>query len=235
LLRRAHGALAAGLADGPFHVQLVRHAFAREGAQALERHLDVARVQGHVAGEGLVLALLPHLDGAALALARLAHADAFRVVPAAAEGALAARADPLVAAVVLALLLLQPLLEGAQHLLPAPQGLDLLDLLGREHALQVGLEPLLGDLRGEGDEFLRALEEVREGLVEGVEEALVLHQRGAGQVVELVHVGMDDALVHRRQEAQVLLGGDGHTRIAQDVEEVHEHALTRVGTTGGAA
>src|SRR6185503_11690293 len=76
-----------------------------------------------------VLALVPDLHRAAVARFLLADAHAFRVVAVGAERRGAAGADPLVAALVAAFLLLQPLAQGFHQLLPAAERRDLLLLL----------------------------------------------------------------------------------------------------------
>src|SRR5581483_11108430 len=124
-------ALVRGALDGVVEVELVGGALAGELAQAPERDLDVAGAELDLVVEVLVLALVPHLDGAALPVLLLADAHAGRVVAVGAVGRGTAGADPLLAALVAALLLLEALLELLHDLLPAAQGLDLgLLLLG---------------------------------------------------------------------------------------------------------
>src|SRR6266487_2515301 len=86
---------------------LSRRAFARELAQAPERHLDVARAQLHRVVEVAVLARIPHLDRAPVARAVLADAHALGVVAVRAERGGARGADQLVAALVPPFLLLE--------------------------------------------------------------------------------------------------------------------------------
>ena len=59
----------------------------------------------------------------------------------------AAGADPFVAALVLALLLGQPLLERLHDLVPRTERLDLRHLLGRQVLLGHGFQPFLGNRR----------------------------------------------------------------------------------------
>ena len=134
-----------------------------------------------VAVEVAKLALLPHLDRAAVA-PRAADAHAFGVVAAMAERRGAAGADPLVAALVAALLLGEPLLERRHDLVPRAERLDRRHLLGGEVIFGDQLEPFLGDV---GDEVLagrrdEALEHLAEDLVEAVELALVVNEDGCG-------------------------------------------------------
>ena len=69
-------------------------------------------------------------------------------------------------------------------------------------------------------------------LVEFVDIALVLHQRGAGEVIEILHVHIDDLFVHRLHQQKVFLQGDGHFGFAQLIEEVQEHGrVSSIGLT----
>ena len=160
------------------------------------------------------------------------HPDAFGVVAAAAERALAAGADPFVSTLVPPLLFGHALGECAHDLLPSAQRLDLFHFLGGEHSFQGVLHPAFGNIRGgQGEELFRPLEIVGEGLVERIEKAFVLHQGGAGQMIELVYVRIDHAGLHGVQEAQEFLGGHWHARVAQVIEKFDEHlavALVRV-------
>ncbi len=105
------------MVDGAVQVQFVLRTLAGEFAQTAQGDLDVARSQLDLIVEVFVLALIPDLDRLALALARIANADALGVVTAGAEGAGAARADPLVAAGMFAFLLLETLLELLDQLI----------------------------------------------------------------------------------------------------------------------
>ena len=171
--------------DRAVDVELVGRALAREAAQLAQRHLDVARAQLDLVVEVAVLALFPDLHRAALA-AGPADADAFGVVAAVAEGRRAAGADPFAAALVPALLLLEPLLQRLHQLVPAAERLDLRHLLGREVPPGQLLQPVGGQfLLQQVEGLLDALEVMREGLVETVEVLLVLDQRGTRKKVEI--------------------------------------------------
>src|SRR6185295_20002529 len=89
-----------------------------------QRDLDVARAQFLRVVVVLVGALVPHFHRTAIAALVLADADALRVDPIGAEWRGAPRADPLAAAFVALLLLLETLLERFHQLVPA----HLLDL-----------------------------------------------------------------------------------------------------------
>src|SRR3546814_11641172 len=82
------------------------------------------------------------LDRAAM-LAFSAYADACGIVAAVPERRCTPGADPFVAAVMLFLLLFQPLFQRLHHLVPAER-LDLFHLLWRQIFLGVGLQPFLG-------------------------------------------------------------------------------------------
>ena len=112
-----------------------------------QRDLDVARAELDRIVEVAVLALVPDLDRAAVARLLLADAHAFRVVAVGAEGRGAAGADPLVAALVAALLLLEPLAQRLHQLFPAAERLDLLLLLLGELQLHLLQQPLERNLR----------------------------------------------------------------------------------------
>src|SRR5205085_2389296 len=205
-------------------VELVRRTFTREFAQTPQCDLDVARTQFDRVVEVAILARVPDLYRRAIARLLLADADALGVVAVRAEGRRAARADPLVAALVAALLLLQPLLERLHQLFPAAERLDLLFLLLREGQLDLLQQPLERHLRLDAGNRLDALPELAEGAVELVVVRLVLNECGARQVIELVHRGTDDVLAHRLEQRQVLLDGDGQPVALELEEEIDQHA-----------
>ena len=155
----------------------------------------------------------------------LADAHAFGIVPIGAEGRGPARADHLVAALVAFLLLLEALLQSLHQLLEAAHGFDLGHLLGGEEFLAHLLEPFLGKV-GHVDgvgQRVEALEDMGEDAVELVDVALVLHQGGAGEVVEFLDLHGDDLLVHRLHEGQVFLQRDRDLGGAEFIEEIQEH------------
>jgi hypothetical protein len=224
-------AAVAWMVSSSVELQLV--ALAREAAQPAQRHLDVARAE--LLGVVVVLegALVPDLHRAAV-LACAADADALRVVAAVAERAGAAGADPLAAALVALLLLLQALLERLHQLVPAHL-LDLGLLLRAELELQHLAQPVERDVAGEVGEHLHALEVGGKGAVELVEVGLVLDQRGARQVVELVHrraaFVVDHAGAQRFEQGQVFLDRHRQFGRAQGEEEVDEHGRRSGGWT----
>ncbi|CAM2160920.1 hypothetical protein PT2222_90138 [Paraburkholderia tropica] len=212
-----------GAADGVGEIEFFGRAFAREAAQTAQRDLDVARADFHLIVVVAIRARVPHLHGAALA-AFAADADAFGVIAAVAERRGAARADPLAAAFVALLLLVEQLLEAFHELVEPAHRFDLRALLGREVAFEPLLEPVLGNLERLRRLLLDAAEIRAERLIEAVEILLVLHERHAREKVEVVERGRDHALLERFHEREVLLDGDRQLRVAQRVEEVDQHA-----------
>ena len=142
-------ALARGAVDRLVEVELLGGALAGEAAQAAQRDLDVAGAELDLVVEVAELALVPDLDRAALA-ALAADADALGIVALIAERRGAAGADPLAAALVPPLLLLEPLLQRRHDLFPRAERLDLGHLLGGEVELGDLLQPFLGDRHGLG-------------------------------------------------------------------------------------
>src|SRR5262249_15304567 len=138
-------AVIGGLANRRVEIEFIRRAGARELAQTAQRDLDVADAELDIAVEILELALVPDLDRAVVAVLLLADAHAFGIVAMGAERRGAGSADPLVAALMAALLLLEALAQRFHELVPA-HGLDLLLLFLGEIFLGELLQPLLGDL-----------------------------------------------------------------------------------------
>src|SRR5690606_27575025 len=112
-------ALMGGALDRAVEVELVGRPGAGELAQLAQRHLDVAGAELAAVVEILVFAPVPHLHGGEVAVLELADADPLRVVAMGAEGRGAGGADPFVAALVPALLLLEALLQRLHELFPA--------------------------------------------------------------------------------------------------------------------
>ena len=197
-------AVVGGLLDRSVEVELVGRAGARELAQPPQRDLDVADAELDIAVEILELALVPHLHGAVVAVLLLPDAYALGIVAMGAERRGAGGADPLAAALVAALLFLEPLLQGLHELVPA-YGLDLLLLFLGEIFLGELLQPLLGDLcLAHGvEQALQSLEHGAEHAVELVEVALVLHQGGARQIIEVLDRLFGEVGVERFHQGQI--------------------------------
>ena len=72
---------------------------------------------------------------------------------------------------------------------------------------------------------LDPLEDLGEHLIETVEMALVLDQRGAGEVVEPLDIVGDQPRLHPFEQHEVFAQGYGDARLFQREEEACEHAL----------
>ena len=200
-------ALAGGVADRLVKVQFVLRALAGPFAQALHGDLDVPCTELDLVVVVLELALVPDFHGAAVAGLVLADAYAFGIVAIRSKRRSSAGADHLVAAFVALLLLFEALFQRFHQLLEAAHGLDFGHLLGGQEFLAHLLEPFLGqvlDVDRVGQR-VEAFEDVGEDAVELVDVALVFHQGGAGEVVEVLDIHLDDLLVHRLHEGQVFL------------------------------
>src|SRR5690606_24346113 len=103
---------------------LVLGAFAREAAQPAQCQLDVAGAELDLVVVVPIGPLLPDLDRRTVAGRRTADADAPRVVAAVAERRGAVGADPLAAAFMPPLLLLQQLAQPLHQLVEPAHGLD---------------------------------------------------------------------------------------------------------------
>ena len=102
--------------------------------------------------------------------------------------------------------------------------LDRLHLLGGEVELGDLAQPFLGDRHRVGAVIaLDPLEDLGEDLVEAVEQAFVLHEGGAGEIIELLGLGRDHVGVERLEQGQMLLERGGDARGAQLVDEGEEH------------
>src|SRR6185437_11092911 len=111
--------------------------------QPSERDLDVEDAELDIAVEILELAAVPHLHRAVVAVLLLADAHAFGVIAVRAEGRSAGGADPLAAALVAALLLLEALAQRLHELVPAHRLDPLLLFLGEIFFGEL-LQPFLG-------------------------------------------------------------------------------------------
>jgi hypothetical protein len=218
--------VSAGL-DGLVEVELLRRALPRETAQAAQGEAHVAHPELDAVVEVLELAPVPYLHGAEVAVLVLADAHAFRVVAVGAKRRGAGGADPFRATLMASLLLLEPLAQGLEQLVPAHL-LELRLLLLGEEALGELLQPLLRDvcLLQRLAQGFEPLEGVREDAVEFVEVALVLHQAGAREVIKILDPLLRKVLIHRFEQGQVFPQGDGDLGGAQLGEEGEEHRLS---------
>ena len=220
-----------GALDGAVEVELVGRAGAGEFAQPAQRDLDVAGAELDVAGEIPELALVPDLHGAEIAVLVLADAHAFGIIAVGAERRGAGGADPFLAALMAAFLFGEPLAQRLQKLFQAAHRLDLLLLVLGEIFFRELLEPLDGDFGSQRvlDE-IEALEDVAEHAIELVEIALVLHQRRARQIIEILDTADGDILLHRLHQRQVFAQRHRHAGGFELMEEGREHCSTLIPT-----
>jgi hypothetical protein len=135
-------------------------------------------------------------------------------------------ADPFAAALVAALLFLEPLAKRLHELVPAHR-LDLLLLFLGEVFFRQLLQPLRGNLRllhGIKQAF-QPLEDRAEHAIELVEIALVLHEGCTRQIVEILHRLIGKVGIQRFHQRQIFTQGHGDLGIAQGCEELQEHGI----------
>jgi len=216
-------ALFGGAIDCPVYIQLVRGAFAGEFAQTAQGNLDVAGAQQLAVVEILELALVPDLDRLSLA-AFAANADAFGIIAGITVGRGTTGADPLAAAFVPLFLFRETLFQRLHDFVPAAERLDLLHFLFGQIFLRDCLQPV------ERDVFflhavagLDALEDFRKNLVEAIEQAFVLHEGGAGEIVKFFRIAADNVLFQRLEQDQMFLERGGDAGGPELVHEVEEH------------
>ena len=162
-----------------------------------------------------------------LRLLVLADANAFRVVAVGAERRRAGGADPLLAALMAALLLLHALAQGLEQLVETAHGLDLLLLFLGEVFFGELPEPLGRDFGGGRlAHQLEALEHVTEDAVELVEIALVLDQRRPRQIIEVLDPAAGEVLLHRLHQREILAQRYRHAGGFELVEERDEHGAS---------
>ena len=211
-------------ADGVVEVELLRRPLAREAPELPQGHLHVPGADLHRVVEVPELPAVPDLDGAPVARLVLPDAHPLGVVAVGPERRLPGRPDPLVAALVPPLLLLQALLQLLHQLVEAAHRLDERLLLLAEPQLRLPAEPFLRDLSMQGvEQLLHPLEVRPEALVEAVEVPLVLHERRPREVVEVVHAQHRDPPLKRLEQGQVLGDRDRHVVPAKAEEEVDQH------------
>ncbi len=107
-----------------------------------------------------------------------------------------------------ALLLLEPLLQRLHQLFEAAERLDELLFLVGQMLLGQPPQPFLREVRRidrrRTRDGLDALEDMAEDLIEAIDMPLVLHQRGAGEIVEAFDIVGDEAGIHAFEQGQVL-------------------------------
>ena len=120
----------------------------------------------------------------------------------------------------------EALAKRLHELVPAHR-LDLLLLFLGEVFFGELLQPFGGNVRllHGVEQAFQPLEHGAEDAVELVEIALVLHQRGAGQVVEVLHRLLGEIGVERLHQRQIFAQGHRDLRVAQRCEELQEHGI----------
>ena len=118
----------------------------------------------------------------------------------------------------------EALLQLLHDLVPAAQRFDLRLLFFGEETLGKHTQPFLRDIgRNPFDRAVEALEDIAKNTVELVEMALVLHERGAGKIIEIVDALSGYPNIHRVQEGEIFLHAHRDAGIFQLVEKVEEH------------
>ena len=213
--------------DRAFQIELIGCALAREFAQLAQRQLEVARAELDRVIEVAVLAPLPHLDGAPLAGALPGRCGCLRgLIAVRAEGRGAAGADPLVAALMALALARAAARAASRAACPSHRGL-------RCAACSSSRERARGERAAAtrraprpaaaANDLLRARENLRKDPIEAVVVALVLHEAGAREIVEVLRRDLRHARPQRLEQVEELGDGDRDTRAAQLEEELHQH------------
>ena len=218
-------AVLAGVMDGAVDIQFLLGALGLNGQlpQQAEGHLELAGVQLVVLAEIPKLPLSGYKHGGVVA-ALAADADAMGAPTAVAPGGVALGANPVVAAVVLLLLLLEPLFQQIQELLQrllrkvlGPQLFD-----GQSQVIAWVVQPVQQLLRQFALEG-HVLEKLQEHLVEAVVLRLVLDDDGPAQLVKARQGGVVQPLLHGLQQRQPLVQGHVQPPAAQQVEKCSKH------------
>ncbi len=128
-----------------------------------------------------------------------------------------------------ALLFFKTLAQGFQQLVEAAERLDLLLFFLGEIFLRKFLQPFFRNFGGERfADKIEPLEDVAEHAIELVEIALVLHQRGAGEIVKILDPARRQILVHRLHQRQVFAQRDRHAGAFEFGEKGDEHRCVLV-------
>jgi len=154
----------------------------------------------------------------------LADAYAFGVVAVGPERRGAGGADPFLAALMAAFLLGEPLTQGLEKLFEAARRLDLLLVLLGQIFLGELFKPFGWYFRGVRLlDQVETLEDVTEHAIELVEIALVLHQRRARQVVEILDTPAGKVALHRFHEHEVFAQRHRQAGLFELMEEGRKH------------
>ena len=118
------------------------------------------------------------------------------------------------------------LLQRLQQLVEPAHGLDLLFLFLGEIFLRQFLQPFGRDVGFDRvAQILQPLEHVAEHAVELVEIALVLHQRGARQIIEILDAAGGQIGLHRLHERQIFAQRHRHAGAFEFLEKGDEHGM----------
>ncbi len=206
-----------GLLDRGVEIEFVGRAGARELAQPPQRDLDVADAELDIAVEILELALVPHLHGAVVAVLLLPDAHAFRDCSRGRRTARCRRCRstccrpgggpsvPRAACRSVSMSLSQPIASICFF----SSSVRYFSASFFSHS--AGISALLHGV----EQALQPLEHGAEHAVELVEVALVLHQGGARQIVEILDRLLGEVGVERLHQRQIFAQGHRDLRVAQ--------------------
>ena len=199
-------------------------AIAGEFPQAAQRHFNVARAKLDTVIEIFEIALVPDFHRFEILVLVLADTHAFRIIAVRAKGRRAARANPFIAAFMAFFLLLKPLFQLFHNFFPAAQRLNFgLFFFGEEFFGQ-GFQPFFRDFGHFAfGQIFQPFEDMAENLVEFVEIALILDQRGARQIIKIFDLRANHIIVQRFQQRQIFAQGNRHIGAFQLMEKIDEH------------
>jgi hypothetical protein len=121
------------------------------------------------------------------------------------------------------LLLLETLLQRLHQLFPAAHGFNGGLFLRREMQFRLLQQPFQRKVDLGANQRFDTMKESAEGLVKLVEVGLVLDQRQAGQVVEVLDRWGDDTLLHPLHQCEVFLDGNRNLGFLELEEKAGEH------------
>ena len=128
------------------------------------------------------------------------------------------------------LLLFQALLQSLHQLVPSTQRFDLRFFFFAEKFFREFSKPFLGDIgRQHRIKRLDPLKIGGESSVEAIKIGFVLHQANTRQVIKIIHIAMDDALVHCFAKGQIFSNGNRQAALLQRQEKIDQHRCRSVG------
>lgn len=121
-------------------------------------------------------------------------------------------------------LFFEPLLQRLHDLVPIAERFDRFHFLRRQEFLGDSFQPVFGDV----DRVLTVIghdpfEHLVKHLIEPVEQAFILHEGGAGEVVERLGRLVDHVPVKRLKQGEVLFETGADAGRAKLVDEIEEH------------